>query len=197
MDNYDIWRDYGPSNWDIPHRFVASYLYDVPFLKDSSNAFLKYVVAGWQVSGVTTAQSGSPVNVTISADRANIGTGLQRPDLVGPVPSLNCVPDPARPPQLMNCFDASAFALPAQFTFGSASRNLLRGPKFVNTDLSLMKNVLVGGGATVQIRVEMFNIFNTVNWGNPAATFDNAATFGRITSAGAMRQVQLGAKLLF
>ena len=54
MDNYDIWRDYGPSNWDIPHRFVASYLYDVPFLKDSSNAFLKYVVAGWQVSGVTT-----------------------------------------------------------------------------------------------------------------------------------------------
>jgi Carboxypeptidase regulatory-like domain/TonB dependent receptor-like, beta-barrel len=195
MDNYDIWRDYGPSNWDIPHRFVASYLYDVPFLKDSSNAFLKYVVAGWQVSGVTTAQSGSPVNVTISADRANIGTGLQRPDLVGPVPSLNCVPDPARPPQLMNCFDASAFALPAQFTFGSASRNLLRGPKFVNTDLSLMKNVIVGG-ATFQIRVEMFNIFNTVNWGNPNATLDNAA-FGRISSAGAMRQVQLGGKLLF
>ena len=197
MDNYDIWRDYGPSNWDIPHRFVASYLYDVPFLKDSSNAFLKYVVAGWQVSGVTTVQSGSPVNVTISADRANIGiTGLQRPDLAGPVPSLNCVPDPAAPPRLMNCFDRSAFALPAQFTFGSASRNLLRGPKFVNTDLSFMKNVIVGGGATVQIRVEMFNIFNTVNWGNPNATFDSA-NFGLITSAGAMRQVQLGAKLLF
>ena len=58
MDNYDIWRDYGPANWDIPHRFVASYLYDVPFLKDSSSAILKYVVAGWQVSGVTTIQSG-------------------------------------------------------------------------------------------------------------------------------------------
>ena len=196
MDNYDIWRDYGPAGWDIPHRFVASYLYDVPFLKDSSNALLKYVVAGWQVSGVTTVQSGSPVNAAISADRANIGTGLQRPNLVGPVPSLNCVPDPARPPQLMNCFDASAFAMPAQFTFGSAPRNVLRGPKFVNTDLSLMKNVVVGGGATFQIRVEMFNIFNTVNWGNPNATIDNAA-FGRITSAGAMRQVQLGAKLLF
>ena len=196
MDNYDIWRDYGPAGWDIPHRFVASYLYDVPFLKDSSNAFLKYVVAGWQVSGITTVQSGSPVNAAISADRANIGTGLQRPDLVGPVPSLNCVPDPARPPQLMNCFDASAFALPAQFTFGSASRNLLRGPKFVNTDLSLMKNVLLGAGTTFQIRVEMFNIFNTVNWGNPNATLDNTA-FGRITSAGTMRQVQIGAKVLF
>jgi hypothetical protein len=197
MDNYDIWRDYGPAIWDIPHRFVASYLYDVPFLKDSSNPFLKYVVAGWQVSGVTTLQSGSPVNVTISADRANIGiTGQQRPDLVGPVPSLNCVPDPAAPPRLMNCFDRSAFALPAQFTFGSTSRNLLRGPKFVNTDLSFMKNVIVGGGATVQIRVEMFNIFNTVNWGNPNATFDSA-NWGLITSAGTMRQVQLGAKLLF
>ena len=39
MDNYDIWRDYGPANWDIPHRFVASYIYDVPFLKDSSQRF--------------------------------------------------------------------------------------------------------------------------------------------------------------
>jgi hypothetical protein len=197
MDNYDIWRDYGPAIWDIPHRFVASYLYDVPFLKDSSNAFLKYVVAGWQVSGVTTVQSGSPVNITLSTDRANIGiTGQQRPDLVGSVPSLNCVPDPARPPRLMNCYEASAFALPAEFTFGNASRNLLRGPKFVNTDLSFMKNVVVGGGATFQIRVEMFNIFNTVNWGNPNSSF-GSSSFGQITSAGTMRQVQLGGKLLF
>ena len=61
----------------------------------------------------------------------------------------------------------------------------------MNTDLSLMKNVPLGGGATFQIRVEMFNIFNTVNWGNPNASFDTTS-FGRITSAGAMRQVQLG-----
>ena len=87
MDNYDIWRDYGPANWDVPHRFVASYLYDVPFLKDSSQPILKYVVAGWQVSGVTTIQSGTPVNATLSTDWANIGiTGQQRPDLVGGVP---------------------------------------------------------------------------------------------------------------
>ena len=69
----------------------------------------------------------------------------------------------------MNCFDAAAFALPAQFTFGNADRNILRGPKYVNTDLSLMKNVPLGGSATFQIRVEMFNLFNTVNWGNPNA----------------------------
>ena len=50
MNNYDIWADYGPANWDVPHRFVASYIYDVPFLKTSSQPFLKYVVAGWQVA---------------------------------------------------------------------------------------------------------------------------------------------------
>ena len=199
MDNYDIWRDYGPASWDIPHRFVASYLYDIPFLKTSTQPLLKYLVAGWQVSGVTTIQSGSPLNVTLSTDRANIGiTGQQRPDLVGPVPEMNCVadPDPTKRRQLMNCFDATAFALPAQFTFGNAPRNLLRGPGFVNTDLSLMKNVPIGGGARFQFRAEFYNIFNNVNYGNPNTTFA-AANFGRITSAGSMRQVQLGGKLLF
>jgi Carboxypeptidase regulatory-like domain len=202
MDNYDIWRDYGPANWDIPHRFVASYLYDIPFLKDSSQPILKYVVAGWQISGVTTIQSGSPVNVTLSTDRANIGiTGLQRPDLVGAVPELDCQPNTAGTTdvarrQLINCYDASAFALPAEFTFGNGSRNILRGPKFSSTDLSFMKNIPVGGNMRLQIRVEVFNVFNQVNYGNPNASF-GAAAFGSITSAGSMRQVQLGGKLLF
>jgi hypothetical protein len=197
MDNYDIWRDYGPAIWDVPHRFVASYIYDLPFLKDSTQPILKHVVAGWQVSGVTTLQSGTPVNVTIGTDPANIGiSGQQRPNLVGAAPSLNCVPNPASPPQLMNCFDTAAFAVPAPFTFGNAPRNVLRGPKSLVSDLSLMKNVLLGGGATFQIRVEMFNVFNTVNWGNPNGVF-GSANFGRITSAGTMRQVQIGGKLLF
>jgi hypothetical protein len=195
-------RDYGPANWDIPHRFVASYLYDIPFLKDSSQPILKYLVAGWQVSGVTTVQSGSPVNVTFGQDRANIGrTGLQRPDLVGALPELNCQPNSAGASdverrQLIDCFDASAFALPAQFTFGNAGRNILRGPKFVSTDLSLMKNVPLQGNVRLQVRVEMFNVFNTVNYSNPNSSFGSSA-FGRITGAGSMRQVQLGGKILF
>jgi len=202
MDNYDIFRDYGPANWDVPHRFVASYLYDLPFFKNSSQPILKYLVAGWQISGITTIQSGTPVNVTFGQDRANIGrTGLQRPDLIGPVPELNCQPNAAGADdvarrQLINCFDPAAFALPAQFTFGNASRNILRGPKFASTDLSLMKNVPLGGGVRFQIRAEIFNVFNTVNYGNPNASFGGAA-FGRITSAGPMRQIQLGGKLMF
>jgi hypothetical protein len=97
---------------------------------------------------------------------------------------------------LINCFDASAFEMPAQFTFGNAPRNLLRGPKLVTTDLSLRKNVPLGAALRLQVIVEMFNAFNNVNYNNPGATF-GAATFGRISGAGNMRQMQLGAKLIF
>jgi hypothetical protein len=195
MDNYDIWRDYGPANWDVPHRFVASYIYDIPFLKESSNPVLKYVVAGWQVGGITTLQSGTPVNATITGDVANIGTGLQRPNLVGTVPSLNCQTLP-NSRELVGCYDAAAFAQPAAFTFGSAGRNILRGSKFLNTDLSLLKRVPVGGTANVEFRLEFFNLFNNVNYGAPNAQF-GSANFGRISSAGAMRQMQIGARVFF
>jgi len=200
MDNYDIWRDYGPALWDVPHRFVATYIYDIPFLKSSSQPILRYVVAGWQVGGVTTIQSGTPVNVTIATDRANIGiTGQQRPDLVGAAPEMNCQPAPTGR-DLINCYDPAAFALPAQFTFGSAPRDVLRGPKAMITDLSLVKNVPVGGSARFQFRAEIFNAFNNVNYGNPNAVF-GAATFGRISATNTtypnMRQVQLGGKLIF
>ena len=195
-NNYDIWSDYGVSSWDIPHRFVASYIYDVPFLKDSTNPILKYAVAGWQVGGITTIQSGSPVNVSLSGDRANIGiSNLQRPNLVGPVPSLNCQPL-ANSLELVNCYDATAFALPAEFIFGDAPRNLLRGPKSVTTDLSLMKNFPLGGTAQFQLRLELFNAFNNLNYGNPNGVF-NSAQFGRISSADAMRRMQIGGKVLF
>ena len=93
-------------------------------------------------------------------------------------------------------FDASAFTAPDPGTIGNASRNLLRGPTFSSTDLSFMKTVPVGGEMRFQVRVEVFNIFNQVNYGNPNASF-GAAAFGSITSAGSMRQIQLGGKLLF
>jgi hypothetical protein len=197
MDNYDTQRDYGPSNWDVPHRFVANWIYEIPFLKTSSNAILRNVVAGWQVAGVTTVQSGTPVNVTISTDRANIGiSGLQRPNLVGAVPSLDCDTNPTtREP--INCYDSAAFALPDPFTFGNASRNILRGPKLITTDLSLSKSVNLGPTTRLQLRAEMFNLFNRANFSNPNGVYATA-NFGRITgTAIPMRQIQLGARLLF
>ena len=156
------------------------------------------------LSGVTTLQSGIPANVTFAADRANIGiAGLQRPNLVGPVPELNCQPNSGGAPpqerrQLMNCYDASAFALPDQFTFGDAGRNILRGPDYKNTDLAFMKSIPFRS-TRVQLRAEVFNLFNRANFGNPNTTF-GAAAFGRITTlatGATMRRIQLGAKFSF
>ena len=190
MNDFDIFLDYGPSNWSIPHRFVASYIWEMPFFRNSQQAFLRQVLGGWQIAGVTTIQSGTPINVTIGTDRANTGSPNQRPDLIGN-PSENCGAD-----NLVNCIDPSAYALPAQFTFGNAPRNHLRGPGDVITDLTLSKSFGLGGPTELQFRVEVFNLFNTVNFNNPGSTF-GTANFGRITSAQDMRQIQLGGRLRF
>jgi hypothetical protein len=204
MNNYDIDADYGPANWDVPNRFVVSWVYEPPFFKNSSSKLIKYALSGWQITGITTLQSGIPANITFAADRANIGiAGLQRPNLVGTVPELNCSPNtggatPVAQRELINCYDASAFALPDQFTFGNAGRNILRGPDYKNTDLAFMKT-LPFGDARVQLRAEVFNIFNRANFGNPNTSF-GAAAFGRITTlatGATMRRIQLGAKLMF
>jgi hypothetical protein len=194
VNNFDIWSDYGPAAWDVPHRFVASAIYEVPFLRQHDNPVVRGVLGGWQVSGVATFPSGTPLNVVIQGDRANVGSPNQRPDVVGS-PSFNCQPNPGGL-GLVNCIDPTAFAMPAQFTFGNAPRNMLRGLGSKTVDMAFAKYFGLPGRARVQVRAEVFNLFNTVNWGNPNTTL-GAANFGRITSAGAMRQMELGAKLIF
>ena len=97
----------------------------------------------------------------------------------------------------MNCFDAAAFALPAAFTFGNAPRNVLRGPKSVTTDLSLMKNVPARRRRPIPVpRGDLQRVRDGQLWQARTASF-NSASFGQISSAGSMRQVQLGARLSF
>jgi hypothetical protein len=90
--------------------------------------------------------------------------------------------------------------MPAQYTFGNAPRNVLRGPKVVITDLSMLKDIPIQGSMRVQVRAEIFNAFNNVNYGQPNGVY-GSANFGRINSTNTtypnMRQIQLGAKLIF
>ncbi len=197
MDNYDPMRDYGPANWDVPHRFVASYIYDLPFLKTSQQRDPAPRRRRLADRGRHHHPERHPrQRHDLARSRQHRHHGLQRPDLVGPVPSMNCDTNPTtREP--INCFDSTAFALPAQFTFGNASRNILRGPKLMSTDLSLSKTVGLGGPTKLQLRAEIFNVFNNVNFGNPSGAW-GTVNFGRITgTAIPMRQIQLGARLLF
>jgi hypothetical protein len=163
----------------------------LPFLRGSTNPVVKYLIANWQTNGIIIAQSGYPVNVTVPGDPANIGFGNQRPRLMKE-PSADCGAG-----RLTNCIDASAFALPAPFTFGDAPRNAVRGPGFVNVDFSLFKNIRFTEQVNLQVRAEAFNLMNTPQFGNPNAVF-NTPQFGTVSGTqNPNRQIQLGLKLLF
>jgi Carboxypeptidase regulatory-like domain/TonB dependent receptor len=190
MNDYDWRLDYGNANWDIRHRFVASFIYDLPSLR-SSALLLRWTLGNWQANGIFTAQTGMPFNVIIATDRANVGRPNQRPNIVG-APSDNCGSG-----HLAGCIDPAAFAVPAPFTFGNAGRNILYGPGLVNADFSVFKDFPIKERTKFQFRAEMFNIFNHPNFGNPSATL-NTGSFGKVTlTTTNNRDIQFGAKLVF
>jgi hypothetical protein len=185
--------DYGLANWDLKHRFVASYNYELPFFTKSPIAPLRLALGGWQMNGITTVQSGFPFSVTIAADQANVGQGTQRANFAGK-PVVDCGSG-----KLVRCVNIDAFALPALYTYGDTPRNFLRGPGMVNFDWSLFKNFAITETMKIQFRWENFNVLNHPNFANPNSTFIPGSTnFGNITALRTdMRQMQMALKLLF
>jgi hypothetical protein len=192
------WKDdYGNSNWDIRHRFVASFVYDIPFFA-VSNPVLKAVFTQWQANGIITIQTGIPFNVTTGTDTANTASsGTYRPDLV------HAATDSCGRGHLVGCIDASAFTVadlypivPTNFAYGSAGRNLLYGPGAETVNFAVFRNFPIHERLKFQIRFETFALFNHTNFSNPSSTL-NTSAFGNITSATGNRNIQLGAKLQF
>jgi hypothetical protein len=127
--------------------------------------------------------------VTADGDPANVGfTGYSRANRVG---------DPDEDAGTVDrWFNPEAFAVPVN-SFGNGGRNTLRAPGFWNVDLGVQRNLPIGD-RTLQIRVDAFNVFNHINWGNPAVNSSNRATLGRITTMqGRPRQIQFGARFTF
>jgi outer membrane receptor protein involved in Fe transport len=187
---YDWRSDYGNSNWDVRHRFVASFTYAIPGFAKASNRFVKTTLGGWQTNGIVTLQTGFPFNVTVSGDPANTGRSNERPNLIG-TPSSNCGDG-----HLTNCISTAAFATPV-YAYGNAGRNLLYGPGLYNIDFSLFKNFRIMERSSLQFRSEFFNLFNTPAFSNPNATL-GAANFGTITSTKHdNREIQFALKLMF
>jgi hypothetical protein len=182
----------GVSDHDRPHRFVASYVWSLPRF-DSYSAPIRGILGGWETSGVWTMQSGSPLSVSSGRDNALAGMGANRADLVGD-PYL----DTGRPRAelIAQYFNRSAFAQNAVGTFGTASRNLLRGPGFASLDMALIKKFHLTEGLRFQFRAEMFNTFNRPNFGNPNTTL-TSGNFGRITGASDPRIMQFALRLDF
>jgi hypothetical protein len=187
---FDETGEWAASSFDHRHLFVASGTYELPFF-DDAGGLTEGLFGGWRVNAVFFAQSGAPFTVNLGVDQANVGSGpAQRPDQVSE-PNL---PSGERLPE--RWFDTSAFALPAPFTFGSARRNSVIGPGFANLDLVVAKTWRVASTRQLELRWEVFNALNRVNFDLPNRIF-GTANFGRIFSAKNPREMQVGAKFSF
>jgi hypothetical protein len=206
---YDATVSRGVADWDRKHNFVLSQVAELPFgrgkrfLGDVSKG-VDYVIGGWQFNSNTTIQSGLPFTPSYRDCGSDRDTGPCRPDLVG---------DPNTGGDQNNYFNTtpigssgSAFGRPAIGTFGNIGRNTLRGPGYWRTDASLFKNFHFTETKNLEFRIEVVNLFNHVNLGQPDADIgvpgnlnDNA---GRITStafgnADPQRNFQFALKFAF
>ncbi len=186
QDPFNLRREWSLANFDRTHMLVFSYIYDLPFFKNSSRGFLRSTLGGWELTGITTFQSGQPVDLGLSGGNIGLAT---RPDVVAGSKL-------SYPKTVAQWFDTSAFAAPAYGFYGDAGRNLIRGPGIEKWDVSLFKNFSLAERAKLQFRAESFNLFNHTNLWNVNTTL-GSGNFGQVTSARDPRILQFALKLEF
>ena len=169
VDSYNLNSYRASSNYDQRHIFTVSYIYNLPVFQHAKG--LKgLMLGGWQLSGITTAQTGEPVTIINGGtyDNAGVGNSVGSgsfADLVGdphgPKPSFTPVPYIVYGPLLYN---PGAYSQPTGLTFGDSGRNSLIGPGRVNFDMGLFKHFKVGESKAFEFRAEAFNTFNHPQW---------------------------------
>ncbi len=201
VNAYNIRQNYGVSNIDLRHRFVVSYLYELP-TTDRLGVFGREVLDGWHVNGITAFQSGSPFTVTSGVDTNMDGVNNDYVNITGN-PLLPNGRSRAQKIQY-GTLNPAAFSVPPNVNpgdnpYGNEQRNQFFGPANINTDLSLFKDFALYEQARLQFRAESFNVFNNVNLNNPRAVLSSIQTVGlpQITGAGPARRLQFAAKVLF
>lgn len=204
---YGNW--FGPSDFDTPHRFVANYVYELPFGHNRRflhEGVLSYIVGGFKTSGVYTFASGRPFTVssggTIAGSLDAFGAVAATPNQIGTpviVGNVNCwyfvaknAACTALRPDLTD-----AFQLQSPGFLGNVGRNTLRGPHTNVFDFALMRDFPIHESAALQFRWEVFNLTNTVQFGQPSNNFSSGSA-GAITSlAGDPRVMQFALRLSF
>jgi hypothetical protein len=180
----------GRCDYDVPHNFVTSYIWELPFGKgrklfSSAPKAVDFMIGGWQWQGINTLQSGVPFNVSINGDRANTGVG-QRPDaLASPVQprDVGCWYFTSSNPTCKALLPSQAdtFTLPAQFVYGNAGRNLMRTDRLIQLDMSMIKRFRVTESKGFEFRAQVFNLTNTPSFAAPGGSI-NLATGGIVTA---------------
>ena len=213
--------DKGLSDFNARQRFSMNFIYSMPFKGNR-------LVEGWQVGSIIQDQTGNPVNILANASGLANFTGVSsiRPDLVGPIQLVktinsngtiqwfaNSVCDPfvaACSGQTFSIPDVAGGASRA-FHFGNFGRNVIIGPGFNNVDFSLLKKTKITERFTNELRIEIFDLFNHPNFGQPGGGSASqrtasvgSATFGQISNtrfatgdSGSSRQLQFALKLVF
>lgn len=204
-----------PSQFDRTHIFTAHLVYELPFFRKSTG-LARTLLGGFQVTGVYTAQSGTPLTITQTLAGGPNGTFFQFADPLGTGSTLrpNLIADPHGTGSLTQWFNTAAFS-PAFFSYGSAGRGVVRGPGIDNWDMAVFKNFRFTETVNLQFRAEFFNVLNHAQYTNPgtAATFAPDPTaaagsfpnrfiqtntvFGVITGTRDPRNIQFGLKLNF
>lgn len=189
---FDLSYDRGSGALDRRHIFNANYVYAIPFFNKSDNKFLQKTLGGWEFSGVTVAQSGTPINIRYTgADVLGLGGGVtNRENVIGPI---------GLPHTVNAWFTKSSFGDPAPLTFGNARKDAVVGPGLFNFNLALFKNIILTSreeGPRLQLRFESFNTFNHTEF-NGIDTGSADGNFGKVTSTYDPRVLQLGAKFSF
>jgi hypothetical protein len=198
---YDLEAEYAHAVNDVPYRFVAGVLYDLPFGAGSrfatGNRVIDQIIGRWQFNVLPTFQSGFPISVKQASNPNSTiaGNGVQRPNLnagvsLGTKGSLY--------DRLNGYINPDAFTASSAYAFGNAPRTLsLHGPGYENWDASLFKSVLVRDRVNVQFRAQAFNALNTPLFSGPNTSF-GSSNFGKITSqANFPRYLQLGLHITY
>jgi len=200
-DPMNLHLDYGPSDFDVRHRFVTSYNYDLPFMKASR------WLGGWALNGIFTWQTGTSIALFDSNDSPN-GTGLvnQRPDFVGTgsvTSSINTNVNPAH--GFIKPADFAPVTCPMSVNGGiwcnsTLGRGSLHGPHFVDLDFGVNKSFKITERFKLRFDANFFNLFNHPNFSNPDGNVIDASAFGQSQSTfkdGGHRVTQLALRLDF
>jgi hypothetical protein len=185
--------DYGLSSFDVRHRVIFSWVYELPLgpnrlLLGHARGFIRQVVGGWALSGVTSYRSGFPFTVLASSDTDYSGLN-QFSDRVNLRPGVSHVPTNMNDPD--HAFDPTVFSFPGAGSVGNVGRNTLIGPQFINQDFAILKNFLLTESQQLQFRAEFFNFFNHTNFKLPENRLDQSGV-GKIGDAYDPRLIQFG-----
>lgn len=195
QNNYNRSAERSLLTFDRSQRLVASYSYELPigrgkYLGNGWNKWVDLIAGGWQINGTTILENGTPLIMGLNQANAYGGS---RPNSTGQSAKLS-----SSERSLDRWFNTSVFTQPPAYSFGNVSRTLpdVRNPGSAVTNLSLFKYFGIREGLRAQFRLEAFNAFNRTSLGWPSTSL-GGPSFGRITSWGGPRNVQLALKLNF